>query len=422
VRGAIVVVVKGYPRLSETFIAQELLGLERAGLRLKIFSMRRPTDPMVHPIHRQIQAPVTYLPEYLYEEPLRVLRALVRCRQLPGFSRALRAWLSDLRRDFSPNRFRRFGQAAVLAVEMPADAKWLHAHFIHTPAAVTRYASLLTGMRWSCSAHAKDIWMSRDWELHSNLASAQWVATCTSAGRDKLASLAPEPTKVHLIYHGLDLDRFPPPPRPASTRAGGAATGPVRLLTVGRAVEKKGIDVLLEALGKLPVELHWSLTHIGGGPELKKLKRRAKALGLARWVTWIGAQDQQVVLAAYRDADLFVLPCRVAGNGDRDGLPNVLVEAQSQGLACISTVVSGVPELIRNGETGILVAPNHPAALAAAVGRLIRDPALRDRLGAAGERRVRARFDTNGSLSRLVRLFDSALEDPGETVVLQAAQ
>ena len=421
-RGAIVVVVKGYPRLSETFIAQELLGLERAGLTLKIFSMRYPTDRMVHPIHRQIQAPVRYLPEYLYHAPLKVLRALVRCRRLPGFRRAMRAWLSDLRRDFSPNRFRRFGQAAVLAVEMPADAQWLHAHFIHTPAAVTRYASLLTGVRWSCSAHAKDIWTSRDWELSDNLASAQWVTACTGAGRDKLASLAPDPTKVHLIYHGLDLERFPPALRPVSIRAGAAATGPVRLLTVGRAVEKKGLDVLLEALAKLPDELHWSLTHIGGGAKLRKLKRRAKSLGLAGRIAWIGAQDQRVVLAAYRHADLFVLPCRVAGNGDRDGLPNVLIEAQSQGLACISTTVSGVPELIRNGETGILIAPDDPAAFAAAMHRLIRDPALRDRLGSAGERRVRERFELNVGLSRLVRLFDGALEHRTEFLVLQAAQ
>jgi glycosyltransferase involved in cell wall biosynthesis len=422
VRGAIIVVVKGYPRLSETFIAQELLGLERAGLALKIFSMRHPTDPMVHPIHRQIRAPVTYLPEYLYQAPLRVLRALVRCRRLPGFRRALRAWLSDLGRDFSPNRVRRFGQAAVMADEMPADTNWLHAHFIHTPAAVTRYASLLTGLHWSCSAHAKDIWTSKDWELRSNLASAQWVVTCTSAGRDKLVSLAHDPAKVHLIYHGLDLDRFPPAPRPASIRAGGAAAGSVRLLTIGRAVEKKGLDVLLQALASLPAELHWSLTHIGGGEQLKKLKKGAIALGLAGRVAWVGAQDQQVVLAAYRHADLFVLPCRVARNGDRDGLPNVLIEAQSQGLACISSAVSGVPELIRDGETGILVAPDDPAALAAAVERLIRDPAFRDRLGAAGERRVRDRFDMKVSLSRLVRLFDGALARPRETMVLQAAQ
>jgi glycosyltransferase involved in cell wall biosynthesis len=422
VTAAIVVVLKGYPRLSETFIAQELLGLERAGLTLKIFSMRHPTDRTVHPIHLQIEAPVTYLPEYLYHAPFRVLRGIARCRRLPGFRRALRAWLRDLRRDFSPNRFRRFGQAAVLAAEMPADAKWLHAHFIHTPAAVTRYASLMSGMHWSCSAHAKDIWTSKDWELRANLASVRWAVTCTGTGRDKLASLTPDPGKVHLIYHGLDLDRFPSAPRAATERDGGAAASPVRLLTVGRAVRKKGFDVLLQALARLPAELHWSLTHIGGGEELKRLKRRAKALGLASRVTWLGAQDQQVVLAAYRDADLFVLPCRVAGNGDRDGLPNVLIEAQSQGLACISTAVSAVPELIRDGETGILVAPDDPGGLAVAVERLIRNPALRAKLGSAGERRVRAHFDMNAGLSRLIQLFDRALGRPREAEVLQAAQ
>jgi glycosyltransferase involved in cell wall biosynthesis len=419
---AIVVVLKGYPRLSETFIAQELLGLERAGLTLKIFSMRYPTDPAVHQIHRQIAAPVTYLPEYLYHAPLRVLHALVRCRQLPGFKGAIRAWIADLRRDFSPNRFRRFGQAAVLAAEMPADAKWLYAHFIHTPAAVARYASLITDMRWSCSAHAKDIWTSGDWELRTNLASAQWVVTCTGSGRDKLASLAADPTTVHLIYHGLDFHRFPVEPRPISNRDGRSAASPVRLLTVGRAVGKKGLDVLLAALARLPSDLHWSLTHIGGGEELKKLKRRARALGIAARVAWIGAQDQQVVLAAYRSADLFVLPCRIAGNGDRDGLPNVLAEAQSQGLACISTAISGVPELIRDGETGLLVAPDDPQALAVAIERLISEPALRDKLGAAGERRVREHFDMNAGLSRLVALFDRALGHPRQAGVLQAAQ
>jgi glycosyltransferase involved in cell wall biosynthesis len=353
---------------------------------------------------------------------LRVLGALVRCRRLPGFRPALLAWLADLRRDFSPNRFRRFGQAAVLAVELPADAKWLHAHFIHTPAAVTRYASLLTGMHWSCSAHAKDIWTSRDWELQAALTAAQWVVTCTGAGRNKLVSLAPDPAKVHLIYHGLDLNRFPSTQRPPSSRVGGAAGGAVRILTVGRAVGKKGFDVLLEALAMLPQELHWSMTHIGGGVELKKLRRRAKARGVAGRVAWVGAQDQQVVLAAYRGADLFVLPCRVAGNGDRDGLPNVLIEAQSQALACISTAISGVPELIRNGETGILVAPDDAEALVAAMAQLIRDPGLRDRLGAAGERRVRDCFDMKVGISRLVVLFDRALEHPRQAAILQAAQ
>jgi glycosyltransferase involved in cell wall biosynthesis len=417
----IVVVLKGYPRLSETFIAQELLGLEQQGLRLSIFSMRRPTDPTTHPVHGQISAPVTYLPEYLYQEPWRVARSVFRARRLPGFWPAVRRWLDDLRRDFSPNRFRRFGQAAVLAVELPPEARWLYAHFIHTPSAVTRYASLMTGIAWSCSAHAKDIWTSRDWELEQHLSDARWAVTCTDAGRQKLAGLAPHPDRVRLVYHGLDLRRFSLP-APRMLRDGTDPAEPVRLLMVGRAVEKKGFDVLLRALAVLPDTVYWRLTHLGGGAELRALQRLANELRLEGRVTWRGAVDQNEVLAAYRASDLFVLPCRIAGSGDRDGLPNVLVEAQSQGLACISTAVSGVPELIRAGETGVLVAPDDPAALAQAIETLIGDPAERHRLGAAGERRVREQFDMRAGMAQLVALFEASVPDAKVPTVLQAAQ
>ncbi|MGH6816024.1 MAG: glycosyltransferase family 4 protein [Hyphomicrobiaceae bacterium] len=399
------VILKGYPRLSETFIAQELLGLEGAGQRLVIFSLRRPTDPTVHPVHRQIRAPVVYLPEYLYQEPKRVLRSLARAARLPGFKSALTRWLRDVLRDPTPNRFRRFGQAAVLAVELPEEAKRLHAHFIHTPSAVTRYAALMTGLPWSCTAHAKDIWTSPDWELKANLAASQWTATCTAAGRNHLAGLAAEPHKVHLIYHGLDLARFAPHTTPSSSRDGRDPAAPVRLLAVGRVVEKKGFDVLLRALALLPQSVHWQLTHIGGGDKRANTERLAAHLGLPDRIRWLGARDQHVVLDGYRSADLFVLPCRIADNGDRDGLPNVLIEAQSQGLACISTRVSGIPELIVSGETGILVEPDNPQALADTLQNLIADPAERHRLGLAGERRVRGHFDARIGLQALLTLI-----------------
>jgi hypothetical protein len=153
----ILVLLKGYPRLSETFIAQELLGLERAGFNLELVAMRRPTDKKRHPVHDEIRAKVWYLPEYLHEEPWRVLKALAKVARRPGFSKALSAFLKDLRRDLSRNRFRRFGQAAVLVAEWPEDAEWLHVHFIHTPASVARYASMIGTIPWTVSAHAKDI-------------------------------------------------------------------------------------------------------------------------------------------------------------------------------------------------------------------------------------------------------------------------
>jgi glycosyltransferase involved in cell wall biosynthesis len=177
-------------------------------------------------------------------------------------------------------------------------------------------------------------------------------------------------------------------------------------LSVGRAVEKKGYDVLLRALALLPKSLHWRLEHIGGGDELAKLKALASELGLAGKITWKGALAQEDVLDHYRRADLFALACRIAANGDRDGLPNVLVEASSQRLVCISTEVSGVPELLTNGEDGFIVPPEDPRALAGALETAIRDPALRTRLGDAAGRRVRERFDYQSSIKQLARLFE----------------
>jgi glycosyltransferase involved in cell wall biosynthesis len=422
VKPTIAVILKGYPRVSETFIAQELLALEQAGFKLRLFSMRHPTDPAVHPVHQQIRAPVAYLPEYLYQEPVRVLRALLRLRRSPPFRAAFRAWLRDLRRDPSPNRFRRFGQAAVLASELPADVGWLYAHFIHTPSSVARYASVMTGLPWSCSAHAKDIWTLPGWELAANLAAARWAVTCTRAGWERLARFAPPERAPRLLYHGIDLDRFPPHTAEPSQRTGEDPGDPIRLLTVGRAVEKKGFDLLLAALAGLPPDLSWTLTHIGGGLLLGSLKAQARKLGIAGRITWRGPQPQETVLAAYRSHDLFVLPCRVAADGDRDGLPNVLMEAQSQGLACLSTAVGGVPELIRDGETGCLVPPNDVAALAAALVRLMRDPAERRKLAAAGERRVRAEFDAQRGFKALSELFQRSLADGEGAPVLAAAR
>ena len=412
-----VFVLKGYPRLSETFIAEEILGLERRGFDIRIVALRRPTDDRIHPVHRDIRAPVAYLPEYLHDAPLRVLGAWWRVRRRPGYGAARRQFLADLRRDPTRNRFRRFGQALVLADEMPDGAAHLHAHFIHTPASVVAYAALLAGLPWTCSAHAKDIWTSAAWDLAGKLAAARWTVTCTRAGRDRLDALSPPDRPVRLNYHGLALDRFRPLPLLRPRRDGGDAADPVRLLAVGRAVEKKGFDLMVEALARLPEDRHWRLVHIGGGPALAELKARAEAAGLAGRIAWLGPRDQAAVLEHYREADLFVLPCRVTGDGDRDGLPNVLVEAQSQGLACLSTQVGGVPELIEDGVNGRLVPPDDPGALAEALGALIGDPDRRRALGRAGQQRVARDFDSAASLDALARLFRG-----GGAVVDQAAE
>ncbi|SCB59033.1 Glycosyltransferase involved in cell wall bisynthesis [Rhizobium aethiopicum] len=406
-RRKILVVLKGYPRLSETFIAQELLGLERAGFDLTLISMRRPTDKKRHPVHDEIKAPVVYLPEYLHEEPIRVLKGLFAGFGKPGFKALIKRFFADLKRDPSRNRFRRLGQALVLGREWPDGGEWLHAHFIHTPASVTEYASILTGTPWTCSAHAKDIWTSPDWELNEKLGSARWAVTCTRTGYEHMRSLTSRKDAVHLSYHGLDLARFGHFSGAHSQRTGNDPDDPAFILSVGRAVEKKGYDVLLRALALLPADLHWRMEHIGGGDELAKLKALATELGLSGRIVWKGAMAQEEVLDHYRRADLFALACRIAANGDRDGLPNVLVEASSQRLVCISTTVSGVPELLTDGENGLVVPAEDPAMLAKALEAAIRDPALRKRLGDAAERRVRENFDYHSSIRQLTGLFEA---------------
>jgi glycosyltransferase involved in cell wall biosynthesis len=396
----VAIVLKGYPRLSETFIAQELLELQRRGLDFTIVSLRHPTDRATHPVHDEITAPVSYLPEYLHREPARVLRGWSAARRLPGYAAARQVWLADLRRDTTRNRVRRFGQAMVLAAELAPETERLYAHFLHTPASVARYAAIMRGLPWSCSAHAKDIWTSPEWELREKLADLDWLVTCTATNAAHLRGLAEEPDRVSLVYHGLDLDRFPSPEARKQ-----AAGGPVRILSVGRAVAKKGYDDLLNALARLAPDLDWRFEHIGGGKELGRLKAQAASLGIAGRIDWRGAQPQAAVLDALGRADIFVLASRIAGDGDRDGLPNVLMEAQSQRVACVSTSVSAIPELIRDGETGLLVPERDPSSLARALEKLARDPECRDRLAAAGEKRVRSDFAMQSAIGDLARRF-----------------
>jgi len=405
---AVAVILKGYPRLSETFIAQEILALQQRGLALRIVSLRHPTDRDIHPVHRDITAPVSYLPEYLHDEPLRLLRGFATARRLPGYRRAHAVWRRDLGRDRTRNRIRRFGQACVLAAELPRDVTHLYAHFLHTPASVARYAAIMLDLPWSCSAHAKDIWTSPDWEIAEKLADAAWAVTCTRAGFERLAGLAPNPATVGLVYHGLDHGRFPPPTTTPSGRDGGNPDDPVIIISVGRAVEKKGYGDLLAALALLPPALNWRFRHIGGGGNSDRLAAESVRLDVADRIDWLGAQPQERVLRELRDADLFVLPSKIGADGDRDGLPNVLMEAASQALPLLATRLSGIPELVEDGRTGLLVEPGDFAALARSLTRLIENPELRRDLGYAGMRRVRESFSLSENIAGIAARFGLA--------------
>lgn len=400
---SIALILKGYPRLSETFIAQEIRALEKQGINILIVSLRHPTDGKLHPIHEEIQSPVLYLPEYLHQEPLRTLKGVAASLIKPGFISAAKLWFKDLGRDFTRNRLRRFGQAMVLAHELPPHIERLYAHFIHTPGSVTRYTAEINGLPWSASAHAKDIWTIPQWEIREKLEHMEWLATCTQANVEYLQSLNEKPEKIELVYHGLDFTRFTAASQ-LSTK--NASSNQIQIISVGRAVPKKGYEYLLQALAALPVELDWKFTHIGGGDELDTLQAQARQLQLEDRIDWLGSQPQLQVLALYRNSDLFVLPCQVIGDGDRDGLPNVLMEAQSQRLCCLSTNISGIPELIINGETGVLVPQRDISALTAALQNLIQNPEYRQQLAEAGFKRVTENFSVDSGIQQLLKRFE----------------
>lgn len=399
-------VVKGYPRLSETFIAQEILALEQQGLPVSVFSLRQPTSKLTHAMNAMIKAPVIYLPEYLYQAPLLVLRSWLAVRRLPGYRRARAQWGRDLRRDFSANRGRRFGQALVLAAIMGPQFTRLHAHFLHTPASVARYAAILRAIPWSFSAHAKDIWTTPAWELREKITDCAWGTVCTAAGAAQLRRLAGAANahKLAINYHGIDLSRFPPPRREALPD-GSDPAAPVIVISIGRAVYKKGFDILLHALALLPDNLHWRLLHIGSGPLLGELRTLAQRLGISRQIEWLGECEHSEVTGALRRADLFALACRTGPDGDRDGLPNVLLEAQSQLLACVSTQISAIPEFIVDGGTGLLTPPEDAPAFSRALAVLIADPGRRAQLGANGRARLEEKFQMRQCIGALAARF-----------------
>lgn len=402
------IVVKGWPRLSETFIAQELVALEEAGLHFDIWSLRHPTDKKTHPLHDRLKARIRYLPEYLKDDPARVAAARKAAKSMSGYEDARATFERDLARDKTPNRYRRFGQACVMAHELPADTAGIYAHFLHTPSSVARYAAILRGLPWSFSAHAKDIWTSPEWELREKLNpathGAAFGATCTGFGAHHLRDLAAVPDRIDLVYHGLDLSRFPPPP----DRVKRKTDDPFRMMSVGRMVEKKGFDNLIDALALLPATVDWHWTHIGGGTLSDAMKARAKAHGISDRITWRGACDQPEVIDEMRAADLFVLPSRIAKNGDRDGLPNVLMEAASQKLPLLSTPVSAIPEFIEEGVSGIL-SDDAPADLAAAMQRFAADPALGPRLAEVAQKRLHDAFTMAPGIRQLHKRLSTML-------------
>ena len=436
--GTVAYVVKGFPRLSETFIASEIYRVEQAGVPLRLFVLKPIEEherDARHAVVEEILARPTYLPattslsgvsrirwlarnlpaflpavrRIVRRRPLGLLRACAAA--LADALRARRLWWSLPRKVFLRELL--LGIALADRLLAAGDVRHLHAHFAHGTTTVTWYASRITGLPFSFTGHARDIYtesLNPGGLLRRKLRAARFVVTCTDANRRHLEGIAAD-ASVHRVYHGLNAEFA------ELLAAGGAApqlNGRFRVLAVGRLVEKKGFDVLVEALALLsdrgvPVEAvivgHTAPLEPEVGPQLE---RAIADHGLAGRVRLVGSMTQGELYCEYRRASAFCLPCRVAESGDRDGIPNVLVEAMACATPVVSTDVSGIPELVVAEENGLLVPPEDPEAVAAALLRLYGDPELAAELGRRAAATVRARFDGDRLAAELAMLFREA--------------
>ncbi|MDP2645888.1 MAG: glycosyltransferase [Desulfobacterales bacterium] len=412
-------ILKGYPRISETFISNEIRLLETYGFSVHIFSMRRPRENFSHDSVRRIRAKVDYLPETLLTAIPRLLyhNILLAAGNPAAYARALKLAIRRFFRTRRSATLKHLLQAGYLVHRLlPATAvAHFHAHFAHSPASVAMFAGLLSGLDFSFTAHAKDIYTSDPGHLADKMARARFVVTCTEYNRKYLHALSgSHKTAIHRIYHGIDMDLFAGPEREKKP------SGIHQVLTVARLTRKKGLPTVLRAIKILReqgVALQYTL--IGDGEESKQIIRLVKQLQLDRCTTWLGTQPHEVVLQHYRQADIFVLGCEVAEDGDRDGIPNVLMESMAMGVPVVATRVSAIPELITDGQSGLLVPPGHPEMMAAAILRLLSDTALRQGMIGAAERRVRENFDNKVLTQDLADLFEKKVRGLKKSIIEQ---
>ncbi len=397
----VVVLVKRFPRLSETFILNEFLELRRHGLPVELFAIMDPHERSSQPEALALVPEVTYLQtRRLWAELPAALRA---ARRHPrGTLRAAGFTLTRHTRAAARNLLHALVLLDRLADGPPAH---LHAHFLHSPAALAFIAAKVSGQPYSLTGHAKDIYTTLPENLRMRCDRARFVTTCTEANRAHLITeVGLAPGQVHVCRHGVDLTKFTIPAR--TPRHG-------RIVSVGRLVPKKGFDILIRACGELRRRgIAFELVLLGGGELHDELLALTHEQGIGDRVWMLGSRPQRDVIEQLAAAEIFALSPVVLPDGDRDGIPNVLLEAMAAGVPVVATTVSGIPEVVTDGDTGRLVPPQRPDLLADALARLLTDPTLRSRLGQAGRRHVREHASWASAIAPLLALLEGQLARP----------
>jgi len=391
-------VLKRFPRISETFVAAELIELERQGEHVTVFAVSRPDEPFSHGFVSELGARVVYLPHRPLRQPVRVARSL-----LFVWRRSPLGWLRAARTALAPptlTSWRKLLQATVLREELDrAEIDHVHAHFATAAARLANLSRLMGGPTYSVTAHAKDIYHGgvRRPRLRQKLVDAAFVATVSEANATFLGSLLEDRPRV--VPNSVDLRRLGAPE--ANSRA------PDVVLTVARLIEKKGLADLIAACGILARRgIAHRLEVVGEGPLRDELETDARQELVS--AVFRGALPYEEVLDRYRRATVFCLPCVIAESGDRDGLPTSVLEAMALGLPVVTTAVNGLADAVLHERTGLVVPERDPEALADALERLLTDEELRGRLAREARRHVEERHSLSRSVEQLRSLFPEA--------------
>jgi glycosyltransferase involved in cell wall biosynthesis len=412
-------ILKGYPRISETFISNEILLLERLGFSMHLFPMRKGREDFCHDSVKQIKARVDYLPTELLIELPKLIGPNILCavKRTKRYRHALATASRRFRRTRRQATFKHLFQAGYMTEKFLAHTPsicHLHGHFAHSPTSVTMFASLLSGLSFSFTAHAKDIYTSHPDQLREKLEQAVFVATCTRQNKAYLDDLKKGVgARVDCIYHGIDLDLFQNEDHRVAT------TPPYKLLTVARIIEKKGLPTVYQALQRLVDKgIDFEHTLIGDGDDRESVLRLIDELGLGSRCRWLGTKPHEEVLDHFRGSDLFILGSKIAADGDRDGIPNVLVESLAMGVPSVATNVSSIPEIVIDGDTGLTVDQEDSEALAGAILRLLTEQELRQNVITRGKEFVGEHFNNSRLIVDLARLFIDADPRLGRHVTL----
>jgi glycosyltransferase involved in cell wall biosynthesis len=387
-------ILKTYPRFSQTFIVNEILAHERAGLDLEIFSLRPAKDEQRHGAVDRVRAPVTYLPgpDVAVADFWREIAAAL--RELPGAA----ASLAEAAAEPPAEVF----QALTLArLARERGIGHLHAHFGNVATSVARLAARFAGIEYSFTAHARDIFHVKvvPAELRRKLAQAKAVVTVSEFNLGFLREQYGEAARgVRRIYNGIDMKDFAwaaPRDRPPT------------VVTVGRLVDKKGFSDLVDACALLAAGGRaFDCQIVGSGPLDEALKAQIERLGLADRVHMLGLRRQEEVKTLIQGASVMAAPCVVGADNDQDGLPTVILESMALGTPCVSTDVTGIPEVLHDQSTGLMVPQHAPEQLAAAIARLLDDADLRVRLATNARRLMEAEFDIDRNAQRIRAVFD----------------